>query len=94
MNGNKFPIRTVSLYTFTFTKDEFIGSWLIGWPERVAQHLRRVASLIARIVVGWVFMCSDGSNQQVRSMREGREAFPSFERLEGESNADAIRRQP
>jgi hypothetical protein len=33
--------------------------WSIEWPERVAQHLRRVAPLIVRIVVGWVFMCSD-----------------------------------
>jgi len=32
--------------------------WLIGWPERVAQHLQWVAPLFARIVVGWVFMWS------------------------------------
>ena len=32
--------------------------WLIGWPERVAQYLRWVAPLFARIVVGWVFMWS------------------------------------
>jgi putative oxidoreductase len=31
---------------------------LIGWPERVAQHLQWVAPLFGRIVVGWVFMWS------------------------------------
>jgi hypothetical protein len=30
--------------------------WLIGWPERVAQHLQWVAPPFARVVVGWVFM--------------------------------------
>ena len=32
--------------------------WLIGWPERVAQHLGWLAPLFARIVVGWVFLWS------------------------------------
>src|SRR5258708_20211057 len=32
--------------------------WLIGWPERVAQHLNSSAPLFARIVVGWVFLWS------------------------------------
>jgi putative oxidoreductase len=32
--------------------------WLIGWPERVAQHLMWLAPLFARIVVGWVFLWS------------------------------------
>jgi len=32
--------------------------WLIAWPERVAQYLQWVAPLLARIVVGWVFMWS------------------------------------
>ena len=32
--------------------------WLIGWPERVAQHLTWLAPLFARIVVGWVFLWS------------------------------------
>src|ERR1700722_13116014 len=32
--------------------------WLIGWPERVAQHLGSGAPLFARIVVGWVFLWS------------------------------------
>jgi putative oxidoreductase len=32
--------------------------WLIGWPERAAQHLQWVAPLFARVVVGWVFMWS------------------------------------
>jgi putative oxidoreductase len=31
---------------------------LIGWPERIAQHLQWLAPLFARIVVGWVFMWS------------------------------------
>ena len=31
---------------------------LIGWPERVAQHIPWLAPLFARIVVGWVFMWS------------------------------------
>jgi putative oxidoreductase len=32
--------------------------WLIGWPERIAQHLGSLAPLFARIVVGWVFLWS------------------------------------
>src|ERR1700759_2759993 len=32
--------------------------WLIGWPERVAQHLLWLAPLFARITVGWVFLWS------------------------------------
>jgi putative oxidoreductase len=35
-----------------------LTDWLIGWPERVAQHLQWLAPLFARIVVGWVFMWS------------------------------------
>ena len=31
---------------------------LIGWPERVAQPLRWIAPLFARIVTGWVFVLS------------------------------------
>ena len=31
---------------------------LIGWPDRVAQHLGFLAPLFARIVVGWVFLWS------------------------------------
>jgi putative oxidoreductase len=31
---------------------------LIGWPDRVAQHIPWLAPLFARIVVGWVFMWS------------------------------------
>src|SRR6202453_29510 len=31
---------------------------LIGWPERVAQHLQWLAPLFARIVVGWLFLWS------------------------------------
>jgi putative oxidoreductase len=32
--------------------------WLIGWPERVAEHLMWLAPLFARITVGWVFLLS------------------------------------
>jgi putative oxidoreductase len=32
--------------------------WLIVWPERVAQHLKWLAPLFARITVGWVFLWS------------------------------------
>ncbi len=31
---------------------------LIDWPERVARHLEWSAPLVARIVVGWVFLWS------------------------------------
>ena len=31
---------------------------LIGWPQRVAQHLQWLAPLFARITVGWVFLLS------------------------------------
>lgn len=31
---------------------------LIGWPQRVASHLQPLAPLLARIVVGWVFLWS------------------------------------
>ena len=33
-------------------------NWLIGWPERVADHLMWLAPLFARITVGWVFLWS------------------------------------
>ncbi len=32
--------------------------WLIGWPERTARPLAPLAPLLARIVVGWVFLWS------------------------------------
>jgi putative oxidoreductase len=32
--------------------------WLIDWPRRVAGHLTWLAPLVARIVVGWVFLWS------------------------------------
>jgi putative oxidoreductase len=32
--------------------------WLIGWPQRVAEHLGWLAPLFARITVGWVFLWS------------------------------------
>jgi putative oxidoreductase len=31
---------------------------LIGWPARVAVHLRWLAPLFARVTVGWVFLLS------------------------------------
>ncbi|HZR37651.1 MAG TPA: DoxX family protein [Nevskia sp.] len=36
----------------------FIINWLIGWPARVAQYLLPAGPLLARIVVGWVFLWS------------------------------------
>ena len=30
--------------------------WLIEWPRRLAGHLTWLAPLVARIVVGWVFL--------------------------------------
>jgi len=36
----------------------FLINLLIGWPERIAQYLLALAPLLARIVVGWVFMLS------------------------------------
>ena len=35
---------------------KYLVNVLIGWPERVAQHLLWLAPLFARIVVGWVFL--------------------------------------
>ena len=35
-----------------------ITDWLIAWPERVAAHLQPLAPLVARIVVGYVFLLS------------------------------------
>src|SRR6266850_1129090 len=32
--------------------------WFIGWPERTARYFNWLAPLIARIVVGWVFLWS------------------------------------
>jgi len=32
--------------------------WLIDWPRRLAGHLGWLAPLVARIVVGWVFLWS------------------------------------
>ena len=36
----------------------FLVDWLIGWPERVAEHLKWLAPLVARITVGYVFLLS------------------------------------
>jgi putative oxidoreductase len=36
----------------------FVINGLIGWPARVAQYLQPLAPLLARIVVGWVFLWS------------------------------------
>jgi putative oxidoreductase len=35
-----------------------ITNWLIVWPEQVASHLQPLAPLVARIVVGYVFLLS------------------------------------
>ncbi len=35
-----------------------IKDWLIVWPERVASYLQALAPLVARIVVGYVFLLS------------------------------------
>jgi hypothetical protein len=43
--------------TWVWTMKTLID-WLIGWPERVAQHLGSLAPLFARIVVGWAFLWS------------------------------------
>jgi putative oxidoreductase len=32
--------------------------WFIGWPERTARYFTWLAPLVARIVVGWVFLWS------------------------------------
>jgi putative oxidoreductase len=32
--------------------------WLIGWPERTARYFSWLAPLVARVVVGWVFVLS------------------------------------
>jgi putative oxidoreductase len=37
---------------------QLLIDWLIGWPARVAAHLRWLAPLFARITVGWVFLLS------------------------------------
>src|SRR5271156_300386 len=36
----------------------FLYNLLLGWPERIAQYLVPVGPLLARIVVGWVFLWS------------------------------------
>jgi putative oxidoreductase len=36
----------------------FLYNLLLGWPERIAQHLLPLGPLLARIVVGWVFLWS------------------------------------
>ena len=35
-----------------------LQTWLIHWPEHIAQYLAWLAPLFARIVVGWEFMWS------------------------------------
>src|SRR5580692_5242000 len=41
-------IRSHSTPSHIKDRDEFMVRWLIGWPERVAQHLPWVAPLFAR----------------------------------------------
>ena len=36
----------------------FFYNLLLGWPERIAQYLLPLGPLLARIVVGWVFLWS------------------------------------
>src|SRR5215475_13396822 len=45
-------------YQLTGRREMRLLDWLIGWPERVAQHLTWLAPLFARITVGWVFLWS------------------------------------
>lgn len=35
-----------------------LTEWLIDRPERISRHLRALAPLFARLVVGWVFLWS------------------------------------
>ena len=37
---------------------DLLNRCLIEWPRRVASHLQWLAPLLARIVVGWVFLLS------------------------------------
>ena len=37
---------------------KFLSTWLLDWPEKISNHLRWLAPLFARIVVGWEFMFS------------------------------------
>jgi len=39
--------------------------WLIGWPERVAQHLGSLAPLFARIVVVGCFFGAGGGSSTI-----------------------------
>lgn len=36
----------------------FLYNLLLGWPERIAQYLLPLGPLLARLVVGWVFLWS------------------------------------
>jgi putative oxidoreductase len=49
---------------------------LLGWPERVANHLTRLGPLFARIVVGYVFMLSGWG--KLNSLPRITEAFISW----------------
>jgi putative oxidoreductase len=49
---------------------------LLGWPDRVAQHLTWLAPLFARIVVGWVFLWSGWG--KLTHLREVTENFAGW----------------
>jgi putative oxidoreductase len=35
-----------------------LAQWLVDWPERTARHFAWLGPLLARLVVGWVFLWS------------------------------------
>jgi hypothetical protein len=85
MNGNKCLIRAVLLYTFckgvknSYKRQNPCNSHgFRGSTQKQCDAVKARQKCI----------------QQVRLTGDGRTAFPSFKRLEGGSNADAIRRQP
>jgi len=49
---------------------------LLGWPERVAQHLLWLGPLFARLVVGWVFLWSGW--EKLQSLPQITENFISW----------------
>src|SRR5882724_6464015 len=49
---------------------------LLGWPDRVAQHLLWLGPLFARLVVGWVFLWSGWGKLQ--SLPQITENFVSW----------------
>jgi hypothetical protein len=85
MNGNKCPIRTVSLYIFCKgvknsckRQNPCNSQGFRGLTQKQCGAAKAKQKCI----------------QQVRLTSDGRTAFLFFKRLEGGLNADAIRRQP